>query len=256
VLATVIMAAGKGTRMKSDLPKVLHRIAGQTLIEHVVQTARAIGAERIIVVIGHGRELVRETLKESGVEFAVQDPPLGTGHAVMQTYKALSDFTGEILILSGDVPLLRATTLKQLLLIHQARKPAVTVLTAKAIDPTGYGRIVRDPDGNFVAIIEEKEASNEAKHIREINSGVYCFNSNSLFDSLRTVKNDNSKGEYYLTDVIGILRKSGNSVETAEIADFYEIQGINTQGELQAAETTLLDRLNTQKAVDFDNPNP
>jgi UDP-N-acetylglucosamine diphosphorylase/glucosamine-1-phosphate N-acetyltransferase len=236
------MAAGKGTRMKSDLPKVLHSVAGRTLVEHVVGTAHRIGAQRIVVIVGHGRELVCNVLQNAGVEFAVQDPPLGTGHAVMQAQSALNDFGGEVIVLSGDVPLLTAETLQRLLADHRTSHSAATVLTANAPDPNGYGRIVRESSGEFTEIVEEHEATPEIRNIHEINSGVYCFDSKRLFEGLQDIRDNNSKGEYYLTDVIGIMRNRGHLVKAVSIADFREIQGINTQDELKAAEAELLSR--------------
>ncbi|MDD5087248.1 MAG: NTP transferase domain-containing protein [bacterium] len=231
------MAAGKGTRMNSDLPKVLHCLSGKPLIHHVVETAKRLGADRLIAVVGHRREDVQKALEGQGVEFVVQESQLGTGHAVQQAIPALRDFRGEVVVLSGDVPLLRASSLEQLVKYHRKTDAAATVLTAIAPDPFSYGRIVRDAEGKFAKIVEERDANERERSVREVNSGVYCFRAISLFGALQHLKNDNRKGEYYLTDVIGILRQSGEVVQAIDLAGFYEIRGINTAAELEEAES-------------------
>jgi UDP-N-acetylglucosamine diphosphorylase/glucosamine-1-phosphate N-acetyltransferase len=239
LLAIVVMAAGKGTRMNSDLPKVLHTLGGRPLVEHVLSSAREIEPNRLIVITGHRRNEVQERVTGDGVEFVVQEPQLGTGHAVRQTQPALRNFAGEIIVLSGDVPLLKASTLRKLLDLHRQRAAVATVLSTDAPNPNGYGRIVRTQSGTFVKIVEEREASDVEKQICEINSGIYCFDAEALFDALQSVKPDNSKGEYYLTDVIEILKKRGEIVEAVDIADFREVRGINTLEELLDAERAL-----------------
>ncbi len=240
MIAVVIMAAGKGTRMNSDLPKVLHRIDGQPLIAHVLAAARELTPQRLIVIVGHRRAEVKREIKASDVEFALQEPQLGTGHAVLQTKPLLNDLAGEIVILSGDVPLLRAVTLQRLIRNHRSKHAAVTVLSTICPDPTGYGRIVRDERAEFTQIVEEREATPQIRAISEINSGIYCFNSKSLFSVLGQVKAENSKGEYYLTDVIRMLKERGETVQAVNIADFWEVRGINTVGELAEAEAAYL----------------
>jgi UDP-N-acetylglucosamine diphosphorylase/glucosamine-1-phosphate N-acetyltransferase len=239
VLAIVILAAGKGTRMKSDLPKVLHRLGGKPLIAHVLDTAHALAPDRMVVIVGHRREEVIALLADSGVEWVVQDPQLGTGHAVLQTRNVLSEFQGDTVVLSGDVPLLKAATLQHLIEFHRQENASATVLSTYADDPAGYGRIIRGSDGQFVRIVEEREASPLEKAIHEINSGVYCFRANELFQALIQVKSDNSKGEYYLTDIIGILKTSGKKVQVYDKAKYREVQGINTLAELAEAEAAL-----------------
>jgi UDP-N-acetylglucosamine pyrophosphorylase len=236
LLAIVILAAGKGTRMNSDLPKVLHRLRGRPLIAHALKTAQELRPDRLLVVVGHGREEVVKELANTGAEWVVQDPQLGTGHAVQQTQAALSGFEGEVVVLSGDVPLLKTATLRKLVEVHRRTGASATVLSARADDPADYGRIVRGAKGQFVRIVESREASREEKAIREINSGIYCFRADDLFGALGRVKADNTKGEYYLTDVIAILKEAGHVVQAYDFAKFSEIRGINTSAELGEAE--------------------
>jgi UDP-N-acetylglucosamine diphosphorylase/glucosamine-1-phosphate N-acetyltransferase len=238
------MAAGKGTRMKSELPKVLHEIAGKPLLLHVLETASKLKPAKVVVILGHGRELVSQVIVNSGVIFAVQDPPLGTGHAVMQAEAALSGFRGDVVILSGDVPLLTEDSLLRLVAHHHRTQAAITVASTKTPNPFGYGRIVRDQHGRFLKIVEEKDATDREREIDEINSGIYCVRCQALFSALHRTSNKNAKGEYYLTDVISILREDGEVVEAVRIADFAEVQGINTQEDLNAAEKSFLDRIN------------
>jgi UDP-N-acetylglucosamine diphosphorylase/glucosamine-1-phosphate N-acetyltransferase len=244
VIAIIVMAAGKGTRMKSDLPKVLHEIAGKPMLLHVLETAGKLKPEKVVVILGHGRELVSQVIENAGVEIAVQDPPMGTGHAVMQAEAALNGFTGDVVILSGDVPLLSLGSLRRMVEYHRESKAGITVASTIAPNPFGYGRIVRDQQGRFLRIVEEKDATDKEREIDEINSGLYCVRCKSLFSALHRTRNDNAKGEYYLTDVISILREDGEAVEAVKIADFAEVQGINTQEDLIAAEKSFLARAN------------
>jgi len=240
--SVVILAAGKGTRMNSDLPKVLHEIAGRPLILRVLDTANELGAAQTIVVVGHMREMVEEAVAGIADATVIQDPPLGTGHAVLQAEEAVSSECHEVLILSGDVPLLRASTLEILLDRHRESGCELTVLSAKATNPFGYGRIVRDLDGEFTGIVEEKDANTDQRNLSEINSGVYVVNRRGLFWALHRVKPNNAKGEYYLTDIVGILAKAGKKTQAVNCADFTELQGINTPAELAQAETAWLAR--------------
>lgn len=226
--------------MNSDLPKVLHLINGRPLIAHVLAAARALSPQRLIIIVGHRREEVMAEISAPDVEFAIQDPQLGTGHAVLQAKPLLNDFAGEIVILSGDVPLLRAETLQRLISEHRTRNAVATVLSTVCPDPSGYGRIVRDEQGEFTQIVEEREATPQIRMISEINSGIYCFNSKSLLSVLGQVKAENSKGEYYLTDVIRMLKERGEAVQAVNIADFWEVRGINTVSELAEAEAAFL----------------
>lgn len=240
-LAVVIMAAGKGTRMKrDDIPKVCNPILGKPLIQYVIDQARSIAPDRIICIVGHQQEIVRETLKDEDVLFAEQLEQLGTGHAVMQTASLLQDFDGDVIVLSGDVPLLKGSTLESLLSKHRHADYAATVLTALADDPTGYGRVLRTPDDLFDAVVEHKDATAEQREINEINSGIYVFDSTKLFLHLKHIGNDNSQGEYYLPDVLPLMQLSGDKVGVDICETFSEIQGINTVEELKTVETKIL----------------
>ncbi|MBK6766845.1 MAG: NTP transferase domain-containing protein [bacterium] len=241
-LAIVILAAGKGTRMNSDLPKVLHEVAGRPLILRAVDTAGALEPGCVLAVVGFGRELVDAALAGSGVSTVVQDPPLGTGHAVLQVREAVPAGCSDVLILTGDVPLLRSETLRELLQEHAANDCVLTVLSTQAPNPYGYGRIVRDIDGEFTGIVEEKDATPEQRNISEINSGVMVGRRDELFWALRKVKPNNAKGEYYLTDIVGILDNAGHRIQAVNAGKFDELQGINTPEELARAEAVLAAR--------------
>lgn len=237
-LAVLIMAAGKGTRMKSDLPKVLHKLRGRAMIHWVVDIARSLGADPIVLIVGHQKEKVIEELQDPTLRFAAQEPQLGTGHAVMCALPAISDCQGHVLILSGDVPLIKPVTLRKLWLHHQSRNAAVTVLTARTDNPHGYGRIVRQPSGNLTAIIEERDASDTVRKINEINSGIYIFQLPALRRIIPHIGRDNDQKEYYLTDAVRILAEEGEIVGAFE-GDFHEVTGINTIEELQNLEKEL-----------------
>ncbi|MBI3815022.1 MAG: NTP transferase domain-containing protein, partial [Nitrospinae bacterium] len=222
-----------------------HLLSGKPLLSYVINLARGLNPDRIVVVIGHRAEKVMEGARGKGIgaseriEFVEQKEQLGTGHAVSQTEDALRDFHGNLLILSGDVPLLRIKTVRRLIKIHTDSNASVTVLTAKVDNPAGYGRIVRDSTGRVVNIIEEKDASQEIKKISEINSGIYCFKKDFLFDSLKRIDKNNIQKEYYLTDVVSIAFKTSLKIETLTAKDPHEIMGINTQGELRIAEELM-----------------
>jgi bifunctional UDP-N-acetylglucosamine pyrophosphorylase/glucosamine-1-phosphate N-acetyltransferase len=239
-IAAVIMAAGKGTRMKSELPKVLHKLGEKPMVEYVVEAARAAEAERILLVIGHKWEQAKEALKHLPVEFVLQSEQLGTGHAVLQTEELLADFEGDVLVLSGDVPLLRANTVERLLGEHRQKEASATVLTAILDDPSGYGRVVRDERGLVKEIVEEKDADADQKRIREINTGTFCFDRFSLFSALSMLSNDNEQGEYYLPDTLKLLREEGLPVWAVVVADPRETLGINSEQELREMERLLL----------------
>jgi bifunctional UDP-N-acetylglucosamine pyrophosphorylase/glucosamine-1-phosphate N-acetyltransferase len=227
----VILAAGKGTRMKSARPKVLHAAAGLPLIEHVLRTAQAVEPKRTVVVVGHQAGDVQATLAESGVRFVLQAPQLGTGHALVQAEPALAGATGTLVLLSGDVPLLRGDTLKALVRTHRERSAAATVVTARIERPDGYGRIVRH-DGRIAAIVEHRDASAEERRIDEINSGIYAFDLGSVFEALKEIGSANAQGEYYLPDLVRIYRARGLAVETVTVDDAREILGVNSRSEL------------------------
>jgi len=242
-IATVILAAGKGTRMKSDLPKVLHPLLGRPMIHYVIDVAEEIGSKKIVLIIGHKKELVQEATRDRNVLYVVQEPQLGTGHAVLQTAPLFQNYEGDVLVLSGDVPLLQAKTLQKLWTVHQREKPLATLLTAEMDDPTGYGRIVRDEKGFVRQIVEEKDASPEIKKIKEINVGIYIFRSRPLFETLPLIKNDNAQGEYYLPDVLKIYVEGGEKIAAVVTPDVEETHGINTVDQLRHAEEILRQRL-------------
>jgi len=228
----VILAAGQGTRMKSALPKVLHPVAGQPMVEHVLRAAGTLSPTTVTLVVGHGADFVRKQLGNSQkVAFALQEPQLGTAHALQQAESFLANREGTVVLLSGDVPLLSGSTLRNLVRTHQAAGAAATVLTAVVERPYGYGRIVRQ-NGRIARIVEERDASAEVRQIREINSGVYAFDLPPLFDALRGIASQNAQGEYYLTDLIGIYKRRKRPVETLLIDNAEEIRGVNSRTEL------------------------
>ncbi len=235
----VVLAAGQGTRMNSDLAKVLHPLAGRTLLDHVLSTALRLPVEKIAVIVGHQHELVRSTHAGRDVEFILQEPQRGTGHAVQQAEAFLRGHEGSTLILYGDVPLLRRSTLLELMEEHRHSGDAVTVLTARVGDPSGYGRIVRDARGRMAAIVEDRDLEPAQKAIDEINSGIYAYRTGSLLDSLRDLKDDNRQKELYLTDTVLLLRQRGLGAGTYTLADPLEISGINTPEQLSDAGAVL-----------------
>ncbi|MBQ1914834.1 MAG: bifunctional UDP-N-acetylglucosamine diphosphorylase/glucosamine-1-phosphate N-acetyltransferase GlmU [Selenomonadaceae bacterium] len=244
-LVTVVLAAGKGTRMKSALPKVLHRVGGKHMLQHVLDAAKAAGAKRNIVVTGFGGETVREAIGDQA-EFVTQEEQLGTGHAVLQAKSLLEGETGTVMVLCGDTPLLTGELLKRLYDAHQEAGAKATVLTAIMPDPTGYGRIVHMADGSVEKIVEHKDATEEERKIKEINSGIYCFEAKELFSALGEVKNDNAQGEYYLPDVLEILRKQGKKIWAVATEDYESTFGINSRSQLAQAEKILRHRKNEE----------
>jgi bifunctional UDP-N-acetylglucosamine pyrophosphorylase/glucosamine-1-phosphate N-acetyltransferase len=227
----VVLAAGKGTRMKSEVPKVLHRAGGLRLIEHVLRAAASLDPASTVLGVGHMAEEVRRALPERGLRFALQEPQLGTGHALLQAEPYLAGAHGTVVLLSGDVPLLRPATLRALVSTHERSGAAATVLTARVADPAGYGRIVRE-DGRIAAIVEHKDATPAQRAIDEINSGIYAFAVEPLFDALRSIGSANAQGEYYLPDLVRIYRERGLKVETVQLEDSREILGVNSRREL------------------------
>ncbi|HET9887768.1 MAG TPA: NTP transferase domain-containing protein [bacterium] len=244
----ILLAAGEGKRMKSDLPKVLHEAAGEPLLAHVGRAARESGLERVVVVVGRGADRVRERFANRGWEFVEQPERLGTGDAVKRARAQIDQFTGDIVVLAGDAPLLRGTTLTTLRQRHHQASAAATVLTAHLSNPTGYGRIVRDANGTFVGIVEEKDATEEQRRITEVNSSIYCFDARELGPSLDALTNHNAQGEYYLTDAIGILRSRGKIVQAVLAASPEEILGVNTPDQLREVEDALVRRRSEESA--------
>ncbi|HEB73043.1 MAG TPA: UDP-N-acetylglucosamine pyrophosphorylase [Nitrospirae bacterium] len=234
-VAVVILAAGKGTRMKSNLPKVLHTLAGKPLLEHVLKTARALDPEKIVVIAGHRSEMVMERFKDEDIEFAIQEPQSGTGHAMAQAEDHFKGFAGMIIALSGDAPLLKPETLKQMIKTHKESGAVITMLTCELSDPASYGRVIRI-EGEIRANVEAKDATEDQLLIKEINSGIYVFDAGFLFPALKTVDNHNAQGEYYLTDLISIAVKKGMKVSGVIAKDISETMGVNTIEELESLE--------------------
>lgn len=246
-LATIVLAAGKGTRMKSDVIKVLHPAAGLPMIAWPVAAARDAGSDTIVLVIGHQANAVQGVFRGAAdIRCAMQEEQLGTGHAVACALDALPGFCGTLLILCGDTPLLRSETLKTMLAYHLDNKAAITVLTALMDDPYGYGRVVRDDSGRVTGIVEQKDADLAVQEIREINSGIYCMDSNFLFNNIKGIGNDNAQGEYYLTDLLAIAVQKGLPCLALSTADADEIMGVNDRVQLAEAGRILRSRINRE----------
>ena len=238
-LATIILAAGKGTRMKSDLAKVLHPIDGKPMLSFPVAVAREVGSREVVVIVGYQAELIEEVMKDEGLVFITQKEQLGTGHAVLQARGHFRSFEGTILILCGDVPLLRSRTVRELIAFHRAERAAVTVMTTVLEDPAGYGRVVKSGGGGIVKIVEARDATEEERQIREINTGIYCAEAPFLFEAVGEIDNHNAQGEFYLTDIVAVALRKGKKACSFIAADHREVMGINTQGELEEAEKVL-----------------
>ncbi len=237
----IILAAGKGTRMKSDMNKVMHPIIDRPMLAYIVEALKTIGTERIVVVVGYQAQSIQEAFPD--LEFAIQSPQLGSGHAVMQA-KQLEGEDGETLIINGDGPCIQPETLEKL---FQANKDAsLTLLSAVLEDGAHYGRIVRDQDENVVGIVEAKDATPAQKEIKEINAGMYCFKNKDLFEGLKKLTNDNAQKEYYLTDLAKILSEEGKKVNAMVIEDRDEVMGINDCVELSQAYAWMKDHINTK----------
>ena len=252
----VILAAGKGTRMKSDLPKVLHKVAGISMLEHVFRSVNAINPEKTVTVVGHKAELVEQVLAGQ-TDFVRQTEQLGTGHAVMMAEPVLEKLTGQTLVIAGDTPLITGESLKNLIDFHINHKNVATILTAEADNPFGYGRIVRNQHGEVLKIVEQKDASDFEQQIKEINTGTYVFDNASLFKALKNINTNNAQGEYYITDVIGIFRENGEKVGAYTLKDFDESLGVNDRVALATAEGVMRRRINKQhmvNGVSFVNP--
>ena len=240
MLAVAVLAAGKGTRMKSNLPKVLQPLAGATLVERVLASARNLRPERRLLIVGHQAERVEQQLSTvGGLEFVLQQPQNGTGHAVQQLLDPLANFEGELLVLNGDVPLLRAETIDQLVSSHRTSGAQVTLLTARLDDPSGYGRVFADEQGTVSSIIEHRDCSQEQRRNNLTNAGIYCFNWRALAEVLPKLSTDNDQGELYLTDTVAMLAKAMH----VEVADPDEVNGINNRQQLAQCETMLQERL-------------
>lgn len=240
-LAVVILAAGKGTRMKSELAKVLHPLAGRPLLGHVLERVAGLQPDRLIVVVGYQAEAVRETFPDSAVHYVIQEQQLGTGHAVRQSEQELSGFEGDVLVLCGDMPLIKTETLKSLLESHRSSGVACTFLSLKAEGEKDFGRVIRSEAGEVLKIVEMKDATPLEKTVDEYNSGVYCFQKRLLFKALSDLRQENAQGEFYLTDTVQGLIQSGHPVQAIPKSDADEILGINSTEDLQRAEQILSD---------------
>ncbi|MBS4221094.1 bifunctional UDP-N-acetylglucosamine diphosphorylase/glucosamine-1-phosphate N-acetyltransferase GlmU [Bacillus sp. FJAT-49711] len=239
----VILAAGQGTRMKSKLYKVLHPICGKPMVEYVVDNISKVNVDKIVTVVGHGAELVQTKL-EGKSDFVLQEEQLGTAHAVMQAKEVLSNKDGTTLVICGDTPLIKAETMEALIKQHEMQKAKATILTALTERPDGYGRVIRNANGTVERIVEHKDANEQERKVNEINTGTYCFNNQALFEALEEVSNDNAQGEYYLPDVIEILKAKNMNVSAFQTADFDETMGINDRVALAEAERLMRKRIN------------
>ena len=238
----IILAAGKGTRMKSTHPKVVHKVCGKEMVNHVIDAAHSAGVNETIVVLGHGIDEVKKAVGDD-VKIAVQKEQLGTAHAVRMAEESVNE-DDTVVVLCGDTPLIEADTLEDLFEYHDKGEFAVTVLTTSVEDPTGYGRIIRDSKGNLLKIVEQKDASEEEKAVKEINSGIYCFNGKFLKESLAKVDNNNAQGEYYLPDTIEIIRNSNGKAGAYMGASIEELMGVNSRNQLSNAERIMRRRIN------------
>ncbi|MDF1509521.1 bifunctional UDP-N-acetylglucosamine diphosphorylase/glucosamine-1-phosphate N-acetyltransferase GlmU [Robertmurraya sp. DFI.2.37] len=253
----VILAAGQGTRMRSKLYKVLHPVCGKPMVQHVVDQVAKLDIDHIVTIIGHGADLVKSQLGEQ-CSYALQEEQLGTAHAVMQAQALLANKEGVTLVVCGDTPLIKAETMEALFKQHEEQKAKATVLTAYAADPTGYGRLIRNEQGLVEKIVEHKDASESEREVREINTGTYCFDNQALFAALKNVSNENVQGEYYLPDVIEILKNAGEVVTAYQTEDFEETLGVNDRVALSQAETIMKKRINEahmRNGVSIIDPN-
>ncbi len=248
-LATVILAAGKGTRMKSNKAKVLHELFFAPMIHHVMYALAPLEFAKHVVVVGHQRELVEKSLDNFTVNFVVQEEQLGTGHAVLCTEEALKVKNTTVMILCGDTPLIQTETLRSMFSQHQQTKSVITVMTTFLDNPTNYGRIITDADNNVLSIVEEKDASPEVKEIQEINAGIYCVDGEFLFDSLKQVGTENAQGEVYLTDIVSIAVSQGLKVRKYTNPSPMDVLGVNSRIELAEAHRELQLRFNRKKML-------
>ena len=235
-LSIIIMAAGKGTRMQSDIPKVLHKLSGDTLLNHVIKAAKKLLPDKIIIIIGHQLELVKESVLSNDILYSIQSNQYGTGHAVMQAKDHLKEFKGDTLVLSGDVPLIKTSTLSSLINNHKSGAHDASMLTADFRNPDGYGRVIRNIDGSLEKVQEHKDCNEEELKINEINSGIYLFNNQKLFDSLPKLNKNNEQSEYYLPGILSMMVSSGEKIGLEKIKNNVEIQGVNTLEQLSYLE--------------------
>jgi bifunctional UDP-N-acetylglucosamine pyrophosphorylase/glucosamine-1-phosphate N-acetyltransferase len=245
-ISCVVLAAGKGTRMKSNRAKVLHEVFFAPMIHHVLEAVNSQNFDHIIVVVGHQKDRVQEALQEYPISFVVQEEQLGTGHAVLCARDRLAPVGGTVLILCGDTPLIRTATLARMLTEHRAQGALLTVMTTRLANPTNYGRIVRDKQGAVLKIVEEKDATSKQRQLDEINAGIYCADSGFLFEALQQVGNDNSQGEVYLTDIVELANRAGHRVNRFAGVEAEEVLGVNSRVELATAHKALQQRFNEE----------
>lgn len=239
----IVLAAGKGTRMRSDLYKVLHTVCGLPMVEHVIRAVKQSGVTQVVSIVGHGAEQVKEVLQGAS-QYALQREQLGTGHAVLQAKDLLGNQDGNTLVICGDTPLLTGDTLTELFAYHEQSGARATILTALADDPTGYGRVIRSASGDVLKIVEQKDASPEELAVQEINTGTYVFDNQALFSALSQVTNENAQGEYYLPDVIEIMKSQGDAVSAHIMSDMNEVLGVNDRVALAQATDLMSRRIN------------
>ncbi|MGE4213394.1 MAG: bifunctional UDP-N-acetylglucosamine diphosphorylase/glucosamine-1-phosphate N-acetyltransferase GlmU [Anaerotignaceae bacterium] len=242
-LKAIILAAGEGTRMKSKIPKVLHKVMNKPMVERVIEAAQGVGARQVAVVVGHKADMVKEAVKNEKVSFALQQKQLGTGHAVMQAIDFIDD-DKDIIILYGDTPLIKQETLKNLVEFHRSEDNGVSIISAVVEDSAGYGHIIRDEKGNFVKNVEYKDATEAEKQVKEINTGIYCYKGSKLKEALGNLKNNNAQGEYYLPDTLEIILSAGSKVNAMNADDVTEFFGVNSRIQLSEAEVILKNRVN------------
>ncbi|MBI5044174.1 MAG: bifunctional UDP-N-acetylglucosamine diphosphorylase/glucosamine-1-phosphate N-acetyltransferase GlmU [Nitrospirae bacterium] len=243
-ISIIILAAGLGTRMKSNLVKILHPLAGMPMLAYTLDLAKSLKPEKIVAVIGHQAEKVKDTFSDYDVNWAIQKEQKGTGHAVMQAKNALNNFNDTVIVLSGDTPLLKKETISELIKSHKSKGSRVAILTTEIDNPYGYGRVIINANGKVERIVEEKDASETIKKIMLINTGIYAFDKEFLFNALSEIKPNNTQGEYYLTDIIGIAAKRGLEINAVKAKDSDEVMGINTRLELARAEKIIRKRIN------------
>jgi bifunctional UDP-N-acetylglucosamine pyrophosphorylase/glucosamine-1-phosphate N-acetyltransferase len=257
-VGVIILAAGQGKRMKSALPKVTHLLGGKPLLLHVLDRAWRLNPGQVTIIVGHGAEAVKQVYPNDDVTWVVQDRQLGTAHAVLCARNSFKEFTGDILILSADVPLISERTLKAIIDRHRERNAALTLLAASLKEPRGYGRILRDADGEIAGIVEEQDATDAQRQIEEVNAGIYVASTSFLFSALEAVTDNNDQGEYYLPDAVTIGLNQGKRIATMRVDDAREMMGINTREELALMEKTLQERINRKwmdNGVTLKDPN-
>ena len=238
----IILAAGKGTRMKSKSPKVVHKVCGKEMVNHVIDISNKAGVNDVVVILGHGSETVKNVIPEKSI-VVMQTEQLGTGHAVKMAKETIND-EDTIVVLCGDTPLIEKETLEKLFAYHLENEYMATVLTTKVEDPTGYGRVIRDSEGNFEKIVEQKDANEEELAVNEINSGIYCFKGDKLKEALDLLDNNNAQGEYYLTDTMKIIKDKGSKVGVFVGTTIEELMGVNSRVQLAQAEAIMRKRIN------------